>query len=84
MDRPFAPGWLRPAQRLVIDAVDGLRTALDADLIGTYLFGSIVTGDFDAALSDIDLVTVTHSGLTTEQFHRLDSVHHALTQRSPD
>jgi predicted nucleotidyltransferase len=44
---------------LVIDAVDGLQTVLDADWIGIYVFGSIVTGDFDEALSDIDIVAVT-------------------------
>jgi predicted nucleotidyltransferase len=43
----------------VIDAVTTqIRDLLGTSLVGVYVFGSFVTGDFDPAVSDVDLLVV--------------------------
>lgn len=52
--------------------------ALEANLVGLYLSGSLVTGDFDLDVSDIDLVAVTASVLTATELDRLEVMHRAI------
>lgn len=46
-------------------------------LVGVYLFGSLAAGGFDAA-SDIDVLVVTDSGITAEQFAELRTMHEEI------
>jgi predicted nucleotidyltransferase len=52
--------------------------ALEASLVGLYLSGSLVTGDFDLDVSDIDLVAVTASALTEAELDRLETMHREI------
>jgi predicted nucleotidyltransferase len=52
---------------------------LGGKLVGLYLYGSLVSGDFDYHISDIDLVAVTTSDLTDTEFNRLDEMHNRIT-----
>ncbi|GAC1422991.1 MAG: hypothetical protein NVS4B1_20310 [Ktedonobacteraceae bacterium] len=36
--------------------LSGMQSILSEKLVGVYLYGSLVTGDFDAETSDIDLL----------------------------
>ena len=57
-----------------------LTIILEDRLIGVYLFGSLVWGDFDYGSSDIDLLVVTSSTITNNEFGKLDSMHRELAK----
>jgi predicted nucleotidyltransferase len=73
----------RPAQitpypninELLHGLLQDIRKALGDKLVGLYLYGSLVTGDFDMDVSDIDLMAVTSSGINEDEFDRLDRLH---------
>jgi predicted nucleotidyltransferase len=48
-----------------------IQAVLGEKLVGVYLFGSLVWGDFDADVSDIDLLVVTASDIDDEEFRGL-------------
>jgi predicted nucleotidyltransferase len=60
------------------DLRGALARILREKLAGLYLYGSLVTGDFDPGLSDIDLLAVTASGLTQAEIEALRAMHEAL------
>ncbi len=51
--------------------------------MGLYLYGSLVTGDFDNS-SDIDLLAVLASELSSEEFTALERMHHHLVSIYPE
>jgi len=67
--------------------LDELRSQICQELrdklIGLYLYGSLVTGDFDHTHSDIDLLAVLDSELTEAEFARLDDLHGAFVAAHP-
>jgi hypothetical protein len=60
-----------------------MRAILGAQLAGLYLFGSLVTGDFDHDISDVDLLTVITADLDGDTFNALHNAHTALTDERP-
>jgi predicted nucleotidyltransferase len=60
-----------------------IRTVLGETLVGLYLYGSLVTGDFDHVHSDIDLLAVIDGNLDEEDFARLDAMHTAFVTAHP-
>src|SRR5262245_614060 len=48
-----------------------VQAVLGQKLIGVYLFGSLVWGDFDDDVSDIDLLVATASDIDEEEFSAL-------------
>jgi predicted nucleotidyltransferase len=54
---------------------DDIRRSLNDSLVGLYVCGSLVTGDFDKDRSDIDLLAVVDSGVEGDTFDRLDRMH---------
>ncbi|MGH3170666.1 MAG: hypothetical protein ACRDN0_32915 [Trebonia sp.] len=52
---------------------DGLLTV--TDLSGLYLYGSLTTGDFSPASSDIDVIAVTGRQPGLETFGKIESLH---------
>jgi len=63
--------------------IDGLLTnlrdqvlrILGGKLVGLYLYGSLVTGDFDPGVSDLDLLAATASEIDDEAFDSLQKMH---------
>ncbi|MCY4145815.1 MAG: DUF4111 domain-containing protein [Chloroflexi bacterium] len=53
----------------------GLCSALRGNLVGIYVYGSLIAGDFDAAISDIDLVVVLRKPLDEARFAALQQLH---------
>ena len=60
----------------------GLRSILRDQLVGIYLYGSLITGDFAPGISDIDLVVVMKSKLDSMQFNALHNLHQSV-RRAP-
>jgi len=63
-------------------AHDFLR-ALPDTLVGLYLYGSLVTGDFDLARSDIDLLAVLSINPVEEDLMKLEIVHAQIEDAAP-
>jgi Domain of unknown function (DUF4111)/Nucleotidyltransferase domain len=55
--------------------LSGMQKILGAKLIGLYLYGSLVIGDFDPNISDIDLVAALSSNIDDKEFGTLQKMH---------
>lgn len=73
----------REAAELLDRLVDGQRRVLGEDLVGTYLFGSLATGDFEPGISDVDTAAILRSELTEEELEGLERLHRRLEAESP-
>ncbi len=60
-----------------------MQLILGDKLVGLYLHGSLVMGDFDPTVSDIDLLAVLASDLSAVEFATLDAMHHDLVAQNP-
>lgn len=69
---------------LVRELLDELSAALADAIEGVYLFGSLVSGDFDEERSDLDLLVAVTSDVDDEQLRRLREMHDAFSRRHPD
>jgi predicted nucleotidyltransferase len=61
----------------------GIRANLGDKLIGLYAFGSLVTGDFNVARSDLDLAAVLADDLDEDEFARLREMHAEIAREFP-
>lgn len=68
----------------VEELTTGLRAALGPDLVAVYLYGSAVSGGFDAGVSDIDLLVVTGRDLDADAIARIESLHTRTVERHPE
>jgi len=67
---------------VVLDALHaGARERLGARLVGLYLYGSLATGDFSAATSDIDFAIATAGELDARDVAALAGLHAELRAR---
>jgi len=64
--------------------VADVSSVLQKNLVGIYLYGSLVTGDFDAGISDLDLVVVTNRGLDDASFQSLNELHQQVILSYPE
>src|SRR5215210_6997597 len=62
---------------------DEIRLNSNDTLVGLYVYGSLVTGDFDKDRSDIDLLAVVDTDVEGETFGRLDRMHARLVEDRP-
>lgn len=60
--------------------LDELRSALGPDFTGLYLYGSLSSGDFDPASSDIDFVVATARELPAPLVEKLAAMHERIAQ----
>ena len=70
-------------QRLLENLQLQIRQIFQDRLIGIYLYGSLVAGDFDYDSSDIDLLVVTSSSITAEEFEVLHAMHRKFASENP-
>lgn len=61
----------------------GIGEVLGDKLVGLYLYGSLVTGEFDLDLSDIDVAAVLTADLDEAEFARLHRMHDAIAAANP-
>lgn len=59
-----------------------MKHILTDKLVGLYLFGSLVTGDFDYEISNIDLLVAISSELNEAEFEQLDKMHQDLVKNN--
>jgi Domain of unknown function (DUF4111)/Nucleotidyltransferase domain len=71
----------RPA--VIADLVASLRGVLADDLVGLYVYGSLVTGGFDPQVSDLDLVAVTNRDARDLDLLALGRMHDQLIRLHP-
>lgn len=69
---------------LIDSLLEQMRAILGEKLVGLYLYGSLVTGDFDPDISDIDLLAALTNDLTPTEFDALDAMHKATAERFPE
>src|SRR5204862_3558448 len=63
-------------EALLADLLAGMREALGDKLVGLYLTGSLVVGDFDPVISnDVDVVGALASEVDDAEFERLRLLH---------
>jgi hypothetical protein len=67
---------------LLVELLRGIRGVLGGQLVGLYLDGSLISGDFDPA-SDIDFLAVTETGVTPAQFSALQAMHARMAATHP-
>jgi hypothetical protein len=59
--------------------LSGMQKILGGKLVGLYLNGSLVIGDFDPNISDIDLVAALSSDIDDKEFEELQKMHTDMT-----
>jgi hypothetical protein len=63
---------------------DAIVDAIGPSLIGLYVYGSFVTGDFEPHASDIDLIAVVRDPPDGALVRRLDKMHEELVRAEPE
>jgi predicted nucleotidyltransferase len=69
---------------LIDELLSLIKSILDDNLVGLYLYGSLVTGDFDLDYSDIDLLAALSSDISDEEFTQLKQMHEQFAQKHPE
>lgn len=59
-----------------------MHAILGDKLVGVYLYGSLVTGDFDD-ISDVDLLAAVTEGIDAAEFDALDQMHNRIIATDP-
>jgi hypothetical protein len=68
---------------LLDEILANIQANLGNKLIGLYAFGSLVTGDFNLARSDVDLAAVLSDDLNEREFASLEGMHAKLARDNP-
>jgi predicted nucleotidyltransferase len=68
--------------RLLDTILSRMQGFLGEKLVGLYLYGSLVGGDFDYEISDIDLLAATAADIDEKEFGRLDKMHSELVKEN--
>jgi hypothetical protein len=68
---------------LVRELTSGISAGLGEGLVGLYLYGSSVSGGFEADVSDIDLLAVTSRDVSEIDFADLEAVHGHFVEQHP-
>ncbi|HHF7367774.1 TPA: aminoglycoside adenylyltransferase domain-containing protein [Legionella bozemanae] len=74
---------LRVVNHLLNNLLSGLQSILKEHLLGVYVYGSFIWGDFDETTSDIDVFVALNQEMTPEEFSALDDLHTNLVQNFP-
>src|ERR1039458_7775862 len=68
----------------VINAVrNGIDTTLGSSLVGLYVFGSLISGDFESDVSDMDLLAVLTDDPSDVLGYALRQMHDRLAKDHP-
>lgn len=67
--------------KLLEELLQNIKNILGDNLVGLYVYGSLVWGDFDPNLSDIDMLAVVSADVTEKQFDKLKQMHQSFTAK---
>ena len=74
-----------PAAHAVVSAVrDSIAETIGDELVGLFVYGSLVTGDFDPGVSDIDLISVLAHVPDERLIAALRAMHGRLVVANPE
>jgi hypothetical protein len=76
--------WDPSVEKVLTRLADGQKQALGVDLLGSYVFGSVVTGDFDPGISDVDTVAILRSDPTEAHLAALERLHRDMDEEMPE
>ena len=77
-------GEIQLVRHIIDRLMDELNAILMDELVGIYLYGSLIGGGFEIAISDIDLVVVLNDELNQERFQALRAMHGRVTGDHPE
>lgn len=77
-DRDFHPTPYDDVNAILRTLLSSLQVTLGEHLVGLYLYGSLVSGDFDPKRSDIDFVAVTKGDLPDGLITALETMHQRI------
>ncbi len=69
---------------LIEEITHQISAMLGDQLVGLYLYGSLVTGGFDPRLSDLDLLAATGTEVNGTTLAQLRTMHDGIAARYPD
>jgi len=69
-------------QEILNTLLSGVHKALEGNLIGVYLRGSLATNDFMPGTSDLDILAVTDRPVNETEFASLVALHARITELS--
>lgn len=72
------------ADMLINEFLGLIQEVFGSNLKGLYLFGSLVGGDFDEKVSDIDLLAIVDHIVTDKELAQLKNVHATFTNNHPE
>lgn len=58
-----------------------IKDILGKKLVGLYLDGSLVLGDFEPGISDLDLIAILSSEVNNQEFEKLHKMHNAFVTK---
>jgi hypothetical protein len=71
-------------QALLVPILTQMQSILGDKLVGLYAYGSLVTGDFDPEISDLDLFAALRIDLNAEDFTKLETMHNQWAAAHPE
>ena len=77
-------GFGSPSLDLLDALTSAIRGVLGDDLVGLYLYGSAVTGGFDAGVSDLDLAAVTAPEVEALDLAGFERMHRLFEEQNPE
>ena len=73
-----------PVNALLESLLAQMQAILGNKLVGVYLYGSLVTGDFDPGISDVDLLAATSSDIGEREFNSLKKMQDSIVLNHPE
>lgn len=70
-------------EQITSELLHSIQEVLGHKLVGLYLYGSAVWGDFDSGISDIDLLAALNTDLAEEELDKLRQMHTELVKEQP-
>lgn len=70
--------------KILLEFASDVKKVLDQKISGLYVYGSLVWGDFDEGISDIDLMAALTDDISDEELIKLREMHENFVNRHPD
>ena len=72
-----------PIKNIAYDVSDRINQTFGDNVVGIYLFGSLVLGDFDENFSDIDLMIVLKKDINKDEFEKIKNLQKYISEKYP-